>query len=119
MVLTRNEIRRLILREMKSLLEVDKAISSESEFLGRELDYFLMSASEPLRRSVKKIETDTDRGEIVVYLYPGKGRSATDRQVACSLKNKINDLDLQRNWVLNPCTYDDESDEDYIMIVGL
>lgn len=119
MVLTRNEIRKLILREMKSLLEVDESISSESEFLGRELDYFLMSASDPLKRSVKSVEIDTDRGEIVVHLYPGKARPATDRQIACSLKNKINDLDLQGNWVLNPCTYDDESDEDYIMIVGL
>ena len=119
MILTRNDIRKLILREMKSLLEVDESISSESQFLGREIDYFLMSASQPLKRSVKKVEIDSSRGEIVVYLYPGKSRPATDRQVACALKNKINNLDLQRKWILNPCTYDDESDEDYIMIVGL
>ena len=115
--LTRQTLRVLIKSEI-SVLKESSRVSSETSFLGNTIKSYLSSgASNELRRSIDGVEIDEDRGEIVILL--SRNDRGSDRDIACAMRNIIDRLDLSLHWALDPCRYDDDTDRETIMIVGL
>ena len=97
---------------------------SHQEYRLRHLSWEILSshiyqagASNELRRSIDGVEIDEDRGEIVILL--SRNDRGSDRDIACAMRNIIDRLDLSLHWALDPCRYDDDTDRETIMIVGL
>ena len=119
-ILTRKSLRRLIESEINILkeLSIDSKKASETSFLGNIIKSYLSSeASRELRNAIDSIEVDDERGEIVVLL--SSEERGNERDVACAMRNIIDGLDLSLHWALDPCRYDDDTDKEIIMIVGI
>ncbi len=88
--------------------------------VGGQLSSLVSGGSHPLRNDIEKIETDIRRGEIAVYLQKPEKRIATDQQIACALRNLLdNKINPAERYAINPCGFKDRAQKSLMMIVRL
>ena len=116
MIITEANLRKIVRDTLLYELFDDKGKQAETSYLSSELSSKLLMGSSPLRRAIDRVDSDIKREEVYVYLRPAKMRTASDREVACAIKNLMSELDLSYRWLLNPCRYDEEAQRDVILI---
>ena len=94
------------------------ATDASLESVASALRSFVSSGSRPLRNDIKEIVLDHERGHIAVYLNNPKRRLASDQEIACALRNlidnRINPID---RYAISPCGFKDRPYENLMVIV--
>jgi len=94
-----------------------RTVSDDVQAVASSLMGYVRSGSPGLRSSIDKIEV-AGRTQIAVHLVDPANRMTTDQQIACALRNLLDQkIRTNRRYAISPCGYKDKKEKYLMMIV--